>query len=384
MASNTSATTAAPSSDGLASASSAIDWHDRRFSPAKLSVLVEVASEAGLDVDAVLAGTGLDAQAIANPFTLTSSMQFLTAARNLVRLHGASDLGVRLGCRLHASSYGMYGYALLCSESMEQGFERAVRYHPLSNGMLGIRWVEQDGMASWVMPRHEETLQIDADDVLYQFLIELQCAVHVTITKDAMGSWCVPTRAMFTYAPPSHAAALAEALECPLFFDQPQGMVCYPAAWLGRAPRLANPITAAQVSAQCARLLEEFRWQAGITRRVFQELTRVPGRFPEIESIAERLSMTSRTLRRKLESEGTSYSELLMGVRKALAIDYLGMTTLGVEDIALALGFSDAVGFRHAFKRWTGRTPSEYRRDRGPAAVPFDSGANLSRGRTTA
>ena len=74
--------------------------------------------------------------------------------------------------------------------------------------------------------------------------------------------------------------------------------------------------------------------------------------------------ITSRTLRRKLEAEGTSYSELLASVR-ALAIDYLSTTTLSTEDIASTLGFSDAVGFRHAFKRWTGMTPSDVRRKRG-------------------
>lgn len=147
-----------------------------------------------------------------------------------------------------------------------------------------------------------------------------------------------------------------------------QNVLSYPSAWLGRAPQLANAITAAQVSSHCARLLEECRWQAGITRRVYQELTRTPGRFPEIEAIAENLCMTSRTLRRKLESEGTSYSDLLTSVRKALAIDYLTTTLLSAEDVALTLGFSDAVSFRHAFKRWTGLTPNEYRRERTPSA----------------
>lgn len=79
--------------------------------------------------------------------------------------------------------------------------------------------------------------------------------------------------------------------------------------------------------------------------------------------------MTSRTLRRKLEAEDTSYGELLTSVRKTLAIDYLCTTTLSTEDIALALGFSDAVSFRHAFKRWTGRAPTEYRRNRQAGGV---------------
>ena len=349
----------------LTHASSAIAWREKRFAPSKLAALLDVTSQAGLDANAVLADTELDADAVANPFTLTSSLQFLTAARNAVRMYGKPDLGVRVGCSLHASSYGMYGYALLCSEAMAQTFDTAVKYHQLANGMLDIRWARHDDAASWFFPNRNEVRVPDVDEPLYQFLIDLQFAVHVTVIKDVMGAWCVPARALFTRAQPPHAALLSDVLECPLAFEQPQNLLSYPAAWLSRAPQLANPITAAQVSTQCARLLEQFRWQAGVTRRVYQELTRTPGRFPDIEQIAESLCMTSRTLRRKLEAEGASYSELLTGVRKALAVDYLGTTALSIEDIALTLGFSDAVSFRHAFKRWTGKTPNEVRRDGG-------------------
>lgn len=350
--------------DPHAGSSSAIGLGEKRFSPSKLAVLIDVLSEEGLSADMTLAGTGLDAATISNPFTLTSSLHFLTAARNAVRRCNAPDLGVRVGRRLHVSSYGMYGYALLCSESLGRAFETAVKYHQLANGMLEIRWVEDEGTASWIFPNRASIPLPDVDTRLYRFLIDLQFTVHVTITKDIMGAWCVPARALFAEPVPPHAAALSEALECPIAFDQPENVLSYPSAWLSRAPQLANPITAAQVSTHCARLLEQFRWQAGVTRRVYQELTRTPGRFPEIEQIAASLCMTSRTLRRKLEAEGTSYSDLLTSVRKALAIDYLVTTLLSTEDIASTLGFSDAVGFRHAFKRWTGRTPNDYRHDR--------------------
>ncbi len=348
---------------------SRMSLRQQRFSPSKLAVLVGVLAEAGVPADVVLAGTGLDAAAIADPFALTSSLQFLTAARNAVRHLSATDLGVRVGRRQHASCYGMYGYAMLCSQSMSHCAETAVKYHQLANGLLQIQWVEGEGMSSWVFPSRLDVALPDVDARLYRFLIDLQFAAHVTITKDTMGAWCVPARAQFTEPEPPHAAALSEALECPITFGQPENVLSYPSAWLDRAPQLANPITAAQMSAQCARLLEECSWQAGITRRVYQELTRTPGHFPEIEEIAESLCMTSRTLRRKLEAEDTSYGELLTSVRKTLAIDYLCTTTLSTEDIALALGFSDAVSFRHAFKRWTGRAPTEYRRNRQAGGV---------------
>lgn len=338
---------------------------EKRFAPSKLSVLIEVAQELGWPAEAVLAGTGLDAAAIRDPFTLTSPSQFLHAARNAVRLPRGYEAGVRVGARLHASCYGMYGYALLCSESMRQMFDTGVRFHQLANGMLQIKWVEQQGLATWLLPSHDTLLVRDVDPALYRLLIDLQFAVHVTLFKDTMGPWCVPQGASFTCEAPPHAALLAQLLACPLAFGQAQNTLSYPAAWLDRAPQLANPITAAHVSSQCMRLLEEFRWHAGITRRVYQELTRTPGQFPDIEVVAEALSMTSRTLRRRLEAEGTSFSDLLASVRKALAIDYLSTTRLGADDIAAAIGFSDAVSFRHAFKRWTGKSPSEYRRAAG-------------------
>lgn len=344
-------------------ASVAMALREKCYAPSKLAALIEATTEAGLDATAVLEGTGLDREALANPFTLTSPQQFLTAAHNAIRRYDKTDLGVRVGRKMRASSYGMYGYALLCSETLGHAFDIAVKYHQLANGMIGIRWFEQDDAATWIFPDEKDVLLPELDAPLYRFLIDAQFAVHVTVLKDVMGAWCVPACAMFTQPEPPHAAMLSDVLQCPLAFDQPHNTLSYPAAWLARAPQLANPITAAQISTQCAQLLEQLRWQAGISRRVYQELTRTPGRFPDIEQIAESLCMTSRTLRRKLEAEGASYSELLTGVRKALALDYLRTTTLSIEDIALTLDFSDAVSFRHAFKRWTGKTPNEVRRD---------------------
>ncbi|MGB6055137.1 MAG: helix-turn-helix transcriptional regulator [Burkholderiaceae bacterium] len=86
-----------------------------------------------------------------------------------------------------------------------------------------------------------------------------------------------------------------------------------------------------------------------------------PGRFPEIDAVARQLHMTGRTLRRKLQAQGVSYQSILTDVRRQLALGYLRKTRMSVEDIAAALGFSDAANFRHAFKKWTGRTPGEYR-----------------------
>ncbi|WP_372595771.1 AraC family transcriptional regulator ligand-binding domain-containing protein [Acinetobacter venetianus] len=94
----------------------------------------------------ILKGTNLDPKDILNPFTMTSSLQFLIAARNAVNIYQDSNLGLLVGKQLHITNYGMYGYSLLCSESLRQGFDNGMKFHRLSNGILNIHWHEHDGM----------------------------------------------------------------------------------------------------------------------------------------------------------------------------------------------------------------------------------------------
>ncbi|MFD2400258.1 helix-turn-helix transcriptional regulator [Prauserella oleivorans] len=82
--------------------------------------------------------------------------------------------------------------------------------------------------------------------------------------------------------------------------------------------------------------------------------------------------MTVRTLRRKLAAEGTSYRALVDEVRETVAEDLLATPALSVEQIAHRLGYSEASSFIHAFTRWKGVPPREFRRRSG-SARPTDA-----------
>ena len=77
---------------------------------------------------------------------------------------------------------------------------------------------------------------------------------------------------------------------------------------------------------------------------------------------AERLNMSGRNLHRKLAEEGTSFKELQDEIRQDLALRYLGMSGMSLNEIAFNLGFIDQSSFNRAFKRWTGGSPGQYRR----------------------
>jgi AraC-like DNA-binding protein len=78
--------------------------------------------------------------------------------------------------------------------------------------------------------------------------------------------------------------------------------------------------------------------------------------------VAESLGIHERTLRRRLARENTSFRELLEEVRETLSLQYLNDTELSISDIAFALGYSGTDAFDHAFRRWHGMSPSQWRR----------------------
>ena len=81
-----------------------------------------------------------------------------------------------------------------------------------------------------------------------------------------------------------------------------------------------------------------------------------------IERLAEATGASVRTLQRRLKDAGVTYNDLLNDVRKTLALNLLENETLALSEIAFSLGYSEVSAFNHAFRRWVGQSPGDYRR----------------------
>ena len=112
----------------------------------------------------------------------------------------------------------------------------------------------------------------------------------------------------------------------------------------------------------CDELQRELAQRVGVAGQVRKSLLATIGRRVDFDEIASQLGMPARTLRRKLQEQETSFCELVGELKSHLAIKYLRDTEMTVEDIAHALGFSDAANFRQAFRRWTETAPQDFRR----------------------
>ena len=90
-----------------------------------------------------------------------------------------------------------------------------------------------------------------------------------------------------------------------------------------------------------------------------------------VERLAQSLGWSVRTLQRRLAAQGLNYSDLLAKVRKTLALNLLENPRLGIAQIAYCLGYSEVSTFNHAFRRWMGQPPREYRNSHRPGAAGY-------------
>lgn len=115
--------------------------------------------------------------------------------------------------------------------------------------------------------------------------------------------------------------------------------------------------------------LDEYLQQAklpevyGVPARVVEVLEKRVGHAAlSIGHIAEDLNLSKRTLQRRLQQQGISFAELRDQVRFHYSIDYLIKQHLSIDSISSSLDFSDRTSFTNAFKRWTGLSPSTFRK----------------------
>lgn len=325
----------------------------------KITTIVESLALEGVSQADALAGVSLSSDQLHSPTTRVSADQVLQSYRNALELSRDPQFASSAGLKFHVSTYGMYGFALLSCPNFRETMAFATKYHQLAAPLAEIEFVEHDKTAAWkIAPQPYPQV----DDRLYRFIVELQTAVHLSLHRDVMGSSFTPSEIHFAFEAPRAETKSVSGIDCPTFYGRSENQLIFDALWLDGRPNLGNAVTYAELQQLCERLTNELQLSAGMAGRVRGMIVTDLVKYANFESIAKQLQMSPRSLRRKLQEEGTSFRKLVDEVRAQIAIKYVRDTDLSVEDITFALGFSDASAFRHAFRRWTGSAPNEFRR----------------------
>lgn len=317
---------------------------------------VAYAAEQGISVARSLAGCGVDAAMLQQADATIEAEQELAVIRNLCReLDDPVVHGLAMGQRYHLSSYGVWGFALLSSPTFGDAIRLGLRYLGLTFAFLDIRLEEVGDEAILVL---DDTA---LDDEVRPYLLARDSSA-IMVIQEELFSLRVPLTTLNLRLPPQDSAPFEAVFGRAPVFAAARSEAAFANGLLAMLLPQANPVTARLCEEQCHQLLVQRHSRGGIAAGLRRRLLQYPGRFPDMEVLAQEMHMSSRTLRRHLDKEGTGYQELLDEVRRMLAEQWLTLGILTLEEISERLGYSELSNFIHAFRRWTGQSPARFRR----------------------
>lgn len=321
-------------------------------------LLCDVLAELGHDPAPLLNELGLNRQDLLDPESRLPLDQANGAALSALDRVGEAGLGFRYARAMRITLHGPVGLLALSCPSIDDGLEAARRYLGLRAPFLKV-WRDP-------LDDHRQALCLGTDfgpGPVRSFVIEAMVIGFVYMLEQLMEASPGGAEVHFQGPPPAHAEALRSNVPVPVHYDQPRDALILSGELLAARPRLADPQAEALAREQCE--LEFHRWrvsqEGAMPERVRAVLRDQAPPLPDLASMAERLAVSPRTLKRHLQQAGLSYRELQDEVRYRLARQLLADRDQRISEVAYALGYNDVANFSRAFKRWSGLSPTEYR-----------------------
>ena len=278
------------------------------------------------------------------------------------------DLTFRFFMEVELTDLGMLGYAVISCPTVGKALALLSRYLELTSDRFTEKHSLRDGF--YVIQPQPTWRHFDADvSIAEDCLAGNRRAISLILGPDADLSGAT---ASFAYPAPAHAEAY-RAFFAPVrvVFDAEITELCIPEAWLDFPVSTANIIMSDVTSAICERMLGiGSRSHIDTPRAVRRLLLSRPGQHMlRLEEAAEELRMSTAQLRKRLYRAGTSFKNIVLEVRMALASHYLESTHLSVQEIAYLLDYSQPGPFSRAFKKYHGYSPSHLRNSAHPASI---------------
>ncbi len=326
-----------------------VDHHIKALRPA-----LNVMATLGFGPQECLRGSGLTVADLEDPKATLTRAQEWHIHRRLLALSGDPLLGLKLGSAYRLETYGVLGYAMLSAATLSEAVKLATEYELLTFTHFRLALHTANDTAMLTLHQHGEI----PDDLLPLYE-DRELAAVITGGEQALGVRLQANRIAMM-----HSARQVKRYEaffaCPVQFKQAHTEFRFDASLLLAPMPLRDPETSQYCRKQCEQLLARLSVSGDFVARVRSLLIARPRTFANVNALAAQLHMSPRSVRRRLQQEGTSFQRVLDEIRYQLALDYLH-SPLSLEQIADLLGYSEASNFSHAFKRWHGSAPQAYR-----------------------
>lgn len=326
--------------------------------------------EQGYDVDEIFASAGIDTEWFDDPEKRISTQHFVAVTQKGFEVTGDAALGLHFGSQIPLSAHGYLGFALQASKNGEDVVRLGSAYGSSRFSGAQVELVETKRNLEVVV-----TSTFD-DPALYRYTLEVYIASIVSAQKvlDRMNAvdrredkrgpngGGVLRRIQFDYPKPEYDHVYEDVFpNIKLEFDAEVTKVILDLKKLRQPFSFSDPTSRQLAVEQCQAELLALRTNETYADKVRRLITKNLSRSDSVERVAAQLNMSARVLSRRLQEEETSFQDLLDDVRKQLAVKYLKTTKLTVSEIAYRLNYEHPNNFARAFKKWTQKSPSDYR-----------------------
>lgn len=321
--------------------------------------LLDFAVRKGADEAALLAAAGLDRAMLAEMTNRVPFASYVALVRAAKTMTGDPALALHYGEEVDISKVSIVGLIGQAAPTMIEGFRQLNRFVRLivetPNGGNGERFqLVRDREGVWVV---DARLNPGAfPELTESALSQLVCGARRGGQPETLKA------VHFTFPAPAYAAEFERIFRVPVVFNSKRnGMLVEER--LFEAPVRMLPAYAGDLLTEKAQAeltaLDGSKSARGRVETVLRD--RIRAGQPGMDAVAGALKISRQRLYRQLRAEGTSFEQVLDGLRHQLAMEYLGERGASVNETAYLLGFSDPAAFSRAFKRWTGASPNSVR-----------------------
>ena len=266
--------------------------------------------------------------------------------------------GLLAGSSWHPSNFGALGYALLMSKSLRGTLERLIRFHRIISDDRFGEIIEDNETKSlkFVLKSRDEKEYLPArEDAALAWLVSV-LRVNFQRSLDLVSIKIIHDR-------PSCAAKYFEHFKCPVYFNAKTSGVEIKLEDADRVlPSFNEEMLELEEKAMTKYLIarENEPLLVRVTKKIVEHL---PSGTATLENTAKELHLSTRKLQRLLQEQGITFIELIKTTRKSIALEYIKDKNMDLTEIAFLLGYSEQSTFSRSFKKWTGKSPSKYRKN---------------------
>jgi AraC-like DNA-binding protein len=310
----------------------------------------------GCDPEPLFVAADLDLDRATDPNARFPMLRMQKLWRLAVAATGDPCLGLAAARGFQPAMLHGLGLAWLVSDTLLDAFGRLARYARLINSALHFRLEEQPDSIDLVAVLPE----ILPSDFEYA-ATDLGIAAFLRMCQFTAGQPILPRHVTLQRPQPYCLAQFEEMFGVSIEYGAPVNRLCFDRQQLTRHLASANPELARINDQVVMDYLARFD-RASIAMQVRSKIIhQLPDGIPTQGAIADTLHVSLRSLQRRLREEDTSFKDLLEETRQQLAVQYLRDTRRSIGEITYLLGFSEPSNFTRAFKRWTGKSPAQYR-----------------------